>query len=71
MSTEAVSGTTTFLFTDIESSTRLWDEEPERMRNALAGHDKVVREAVESNCGTLVKIRATGCTPHLTTHWRQ
>ena len=29
----------TFLFTDIEGSTRLWEQEPERMQAALARHD--------------------------------
>src|SRR5438046_985908 len=33
------SGTVTFLFTDIEGSTRLWEQHPEAMRAALARHD--------------------------------
>ena len=33
------SGTVTFLFTDIEDSTRLWEVHPEAMRLALARHD--------------------------------
>ena len=44
-------GVTTFLFTDIEGSTRLWEEQSERMRPALANHDAAIREAVESNRG--------------------
>jgi class 3 adenylate cyclase len=32
-------GTVTFLFTDIEGSTRLWEQHPEAMRQALARHD--------------------------------
>jgi class 3 adenylate cyclase len=32
-------GTVTFLFTDIEGSTRLWEEHPDAMRDALAAHD--------------------------------
>ena len=51
------SGTVTFLFTDIEGSTRLWEERPEEMRSALADHDRVVRDAIESNGGS---IFATG-----------
>jgi class 3 adenylate cyclase len=39
----ATSATITFLFTDIEGSTRLWDEKPDAMRKALARHDEVVR----------------------------
>jgi class 3 adenylate cyclase len=45
---------TTFLFTDIEGSTRLWDQEPERMRDALARHDALARAAIETRQGTLV-----------------
>src|SRR5438094_2073703 len=46
-------GTVTFLFTDIEGSTRLWDDNPEAMRLALARHDSAVRQAIES-CGGVV-----------------
>jgi predicted ATPase/class 3 adenylate cyclase len=51
---------TTFLFTDIEGSTRLWEEEPERMRPALARHDHLARAAVENHRGTLVKMTGDG-----------
>src|SRR5438874_547565 len=36
-------GTVTFLFTDVEGSTRLWEERPDAMRLALARHDALVR----------------------------
>lgn len=49
------SGTVTFLFTDIEGSTRLWEAQPEAMRIALADHDAILRGAVESNAGTVFK----------------
>ncbi|MDX2379101.1 MAG: adenylate/guanylate cyclase domain-containing protein [Acidimicrobiia bacterium] len=45
------SGTVTFLFTDIEGSTRLWEEQPEVMEGTLEGHDEIVREAIESESG--------------------
>jgi len=45
------SGTVTFLFTDIEGSTRLWEEAPSSMRAALARHDEIVRSAIESHGG--------------------
>ena len=42
-------GTVTFLFTDLEGSTRLWEEYPEAMQDALARHDAIVRDAIESH----------------------
>ncbi len=54
------SAVTTHLFTDIEGSTRLWEQEPERMRPALARHDALTREAVETNRGKIVKTTGDG-----------
>ena len=45
------SGVVTFLFTDIEGSTRRWEEDADAMRSALAAHDKVLRSAIESHEG--------------------
>ena len=45
------SGTITFLFTDIEGSTRLWEEQPEAMRRGLVAHDRILRAAIEHNDG--------------------
>jgi predicted ATPase/class 3 adenylate cyclase len=53
-------GAVTFLFTDIEGSTRLWEEEPERMKPALARHDAISRAAVESHRGIVVKMTGDG-----------
>jgi predicted ATPase len=39
----------------LEGSTRLWEEHPEGMRDALARHDTFVRGAVESHGGHVVK----------------
>ncbi|MFI5508700.1 ATP-binding protein [Mycobacterium sp. NPDC051804] len=47
----APSGVVTFLFTDIEGSTRRWEEDPAGMRAALAAHDKVLRSAIEAHEG--------------------
>jgi class 3 adenylate cyclase len=41
--------TCTFVFTDIEGSTKLWDEKPEAMRKALAQHDALVRARLSQN----------------------
>jgi hypothetical protein len=46
--TELPAGTVTFLFTDLEASTRLWEEYPEAMREALARHDEILRSAIDS-----------------------
>jgi predicted ATPase/class 3 adenylate cyclase len=57
---QAPSAVTTFLFTDIEGSSRLWEQEPERMRPALARHDALVRAAVQHNRGEVVKMSGDG-----------
>lgn len=57
---DAQSAITTFLFTDIEGSSHLWEQEPERMRPALARHDAIVRSAIESHGGAVVKMTGDG-----------
>ena len=52
--------TLSILFTDIEGSTVLWEREADRMRLALASHDRFAREAVARNRGTLVKMTGDG-----------
>jgi predicted ATPase/class 3 adenylate cyclase len=54
------SGTVSFLFTDVENSTRLWDESPEVMSHAMPHHDELVRDAVESHDGFIVKNAGDG-----------
>src|SRR4051812_5016659 len=53
-------GTITFLFTDIEGSTALWEHYPEATRLALARHDTLVQECVERFNGQLVRPRGEG-----------
>ena len=53
-------GTVTFLFTDIESSTKLWEQYPEEMKSALAKHDSILKNAVESNHGHIIKTTGDG-----------
>jgi len=48
-------GTITFLFTDIEGSTRLWEQYPAQMQLALARHDALLRQAIEQNSGYVFK----------------
>ncbi|MCC6569974.1 MAG: adenylate/guanylate cyclase domain-containing protein, partial [Anaerolineales bacterium] len=52
--------TVTFLFTDIEGSTKLWENHPEAMKSALAKHDSILKEAVESHRGQIVKTTGDG-----------
>src|SRR5690242_4492382 len=53
-------GTVTFLFTDVEGSTRLWEEHPQAMRQALARHDALIEEAVGQHGGVVVRPRGEG-----------
>lgn len=50
----------TFLFSDIEGSTRLWEQQPAAMRPALAQHDAVARASVEAHGGHVVKTTGDG-----------
>ena len=49
------SGTITFLFTDIEGSSKLWEQHPEPMRRAVARHDQILRDAFISQGGYVFK----------------
>lgn len=53
-------GTVTFLFTDLEGSTRRWESHPQEMRDALACHDAIVRGAVESHRGVVFSTMGDG-----------
>src|SRR5947209_2638618 len=55
MTNQLPTGTVTFLFTDIEGSTPLWEREPERMAPALAQHHAIVRRALAEHSGFLFK----------------
>ena len=44
-------GTVTFLFTDIEGSTRRWQDEPEAMRALLVEHDAIPGGVIEARDG--------------------
>ena len=50
----------TFLFTDVEGSTRRWEADAEGMRAALAAHDEVLRKAIEAHAGWLFKHTGDG-----------
>jgi predicted ATPase/class 3 adenylate cyclase len=48
-------GTLTFLFTDIEGSTRLWENNAPAMQAALTRHDEILRSAIEERGGYVFK----------------
>ena len=50
----------TFLFTDIEGSTKLWERSPSQMRAVLARHDALLRKAIEGNRGNVFKTVGDG-----------
>lgn len=53
-------GIVTFLFTDLEGSTRLWEEQPGAMRDALAQHDAILSEAIEAHHGAVFSKMGDG-----------
>ena len=57
---QAAPGVVTFLFTDIEGSSRLWEQEPARMRETMERHDAIVRAAVAEHRGRVVKMLGDG-----------
>jgi len=56
----APSGVVTFLFTDVEGSTRRWEADADGMRVALAAHDEVLCKAIEAHGGWLFKHTGDG-----------
>jgi class 3 adenylate cyclase len=57
---ELPKGTVTFLFTDVESSTRLWEQDRQAMEVALKRHDAIAAEVIRQHDGHLVKHRGEG-----------
>jgi predicted ATPase/class 3 adenylate cyclase len=53
-------GTVTFLFTDIEGSTTLWEQYPEETHTALVRHDFLVEDAISQHNGVVVRPRGEG-----------
>jgi predicted ATPase/class 3 adenylate cyclase/Tfp pilus assembly protein PilF len=47
--------TLTFLFTDVEGSTSLWEKNPKAMSEALVRHDEILRTAIEAHDGHVFK----------------
>ena len=64
MTAAAPSGVVTFLFTDVEGSTRRWEADADGMRAALAAHDEVLRSAIEAHGGSCSSTPVMACAPH-------
>ncbi|MGO9155942.1 ATP-binding protein, partial [Mycobacterium sp.] len=60
MTAATPSGVVTFLFTDVEGSTRRWENDADAMRAALAAHDEVLRGVIEAQGGYLFKHTGDG-----------
>lgn len=56
MTLQLPSGTVTFLFTDIAGSTKLWQQFPDQMPDALARHHALLNETIAANCGYVFQI---------------
>jgi predicted ATPase/class 3 adenylate cyclase len=50
----------TYLFSDIEGSSRLWEDDPDGTGRAIAWHDRLAREAVQRHGGEVVKMTGDG-----------
>ena len=57
---EMPSGTVTLLFTDIESSSGLWETDPAAMSEALSTHDRIVSDAIGVEGGVVFKHLGDG-----------
>ena len=62
-------GTLTFLLTDIEGSTRLWQAAPDAMQVALARHDVILRQGIEAHGGHVFKTAGDAFFAAFTTPW--
>jgi predicted ATPase/class 3 adenylate cyclase len=51
----------TYWFSDVESSTRMWEKHPHAMGAAIARHDTILRQCIETKSGIIVKTTGDGC----------
>ena len=51
MTAQPPSGTVTFLLTDLEGSTRMWEQDPEAMKAAMVRHDEILEKTIAANQG--------------------
>jgi predicted ATPase/class 3 adenylate cyclase/Tfp pilus assembly protein PilF len=58
--TSLPSGTITFLFSDVEGSTKLWESYPDRMKGIMVRHDELIESIVAHHRGVVVRPRGEG-----------
>jgi class 3 adenylate cyclase len=58
--TDLPEGIITFLMTDIEGSSRMWERDAEAARRSLLLHDILVDSGVEKNRGVVIRPRGEG-----------
>src|SRR6476619_5866120 len=51
MTTQAPSGTVTVILTDLEGSTRMWEQDPEAMKSAMVRHDEMLEKTIAAHRG--------------------
>jgi class 3 adenylate cyclase len=56
------SGTVTFLLTDLEGSTRTWEQDPEAMKPAMVRHDEILENTFAANRGFVFSRMSDGIT---------
>ena len=49
MNVSPPSGTVTFLLTDLEGSTRMWEQDPDAMKAAMVRHDELLEKAIAAH----------------------
>src|SRR5689334_11838938 len=60
MTTQPPSGTVTFLLTDLEGSTRLWERDPDAMKAAMVRHDEILEKTITANGGYIFSRMGDG-----------
>ena len=56
------SGTVTFLLTDLEGSTRMWEQDPEAMKPAMVRQDEILEKTIAGNRGFVFSRMSDGIT---------
>ena len=58
--TSLPSGRVTFLMTDVQGSTRMWEEHAETASRVIERHTTLIEEAVDGHHGVLIKSKGEG-----------